>query len=204
MGRHQGPVAAQITFVQGRAVIQSDRRQLAAVTDDDEFVVDAAADEAYKVVQQVAGAEHAPALARVDRNERGLIHDEEGILGLVEVELELPYTVVHGLLAVDVPVDGRGLFACKARQHLGRTAGRRQQDKAVLQFLERPDERRDGGRLARARVTAHQQQVAGLVLHGEVGQRVEETLLAGRRRIAQVMPEPLGEKLRHSHQARFL
>ena len=203
MRRHEAAVPAHIAFVEGGAAVESDGRQLAAVADDDQLVVDAAADETDQVVEEVAGAEQAAGGGGFDTDQRGFIYDEEGVLRLVEVQIEFTHAVADVLLAVDVLVDGPGLLAGETGEHLGRTAGRGQQHVAVLQFLERLDEGGDGRSLAGTGVAAHQQQVALVILHGEIRERVEKPLLAGRGRIGQMLPELVGEELCDPHQARL-
>ena len=100
-------------------------------------------------------------------------------------------------------VDGVGLLAGEAREHLGRPAGRGQENISVVQFFERANESGDGRGLAGAGVTAYQQQVAGLILDRELPERVEQTRLTGSRLIVQVLPQPVGEELRNAHYTRL-
>ena len=88
-------------------------------------------------------------------------------------------------------VDGIGLLPCEAGQDFGRPASRGQQHIFVLQFFECADEGGDSRGLARTGVAAHQQQVAGIILHGEFRERVEKPLLARCRRTAQMVPQAL-------------
>ena len=122
-------IAAQHGSHQCRALLLANRWQLCMVADEHHPTVTAIIHKANQVVQQTA------ALA-IETNHRGLVDDEQRVLGIVIAQLE---ATLQRLLTIDAAVDGIGRTACIQREHLGGTPCWCQQYQLLLQRLQSTD-----------------------------------------------------------------
>ena len=110
-------IATQHGSHQRRTLLLADGWQLCLVANEHHPAVTAIIHKANQVVQQTTPL-------AIETNHRGLVDDEQRVLGIVIAQFEAS---LQGLLPIDAAVDGIGRTACIQREHLGGTSRRCQQ-----------------------------------------------------------------------------
>ena len=182
------PEGGHVVPRQRRGSVQPHGRQLRVIPHENQFAVHAGADERYQIGQQIPRPERRP-LRRRDADERHLVYDVERVAGLVRRERERAHTVgPERFLPVNVLVDGRGRMPRIERQHFGRAAGGRQQDRSQRQVFKACHHRRHGRCLARSGIAVHYQDIA--VVGAQKGRHLlEQRPLTGRSLVRKMRAE---------------
>ena len=123
-------ILAQHIRHEGWALLLADRWQLGPVANEQQPAVTAIIDEADEVVEQLSAGKKRLAKGRAVGYHRGLVDDEQGVVGAVVVQVEV---ALKRLLAIDATMDGVGRVFRIEREHLGSTPRGSHEHQLLLQ-----------------------------------------------------------------------
>ena len=171
---------SHIIVKQRRAGIQTHRRQLRRVTDQNHLASCTGTHKRYEVLKQIARTERRSRLllAGIDTYQRHLIHDKESILVLVRSQTELTEAVAsYRLLPIDMLMDCVSRLIRIRRQDLCRPSRWSKQHTFGLILLQDRYHSRNRSRLAGTRISIHNQNVV-VIRTDEIRHLAQQTVLA--------------------------